>query len=71
MPQRLVPNRYLNNSCKTIQQAQAQQVIDAPSDVAVDATGLETHHASRYYINGRAASAKVSMLGSSYYWRTI
>ena len=35
---------------QTIKQAQAQQVINAPSDVAVDATGLETHHASRYYI---------------------
>ena len=35
---------------QTLQQAQAQQVIKAPSDVAVDATGLETDHASHYYI---------------------
>ena len=52
---------------QTLQQAQAQQVIDAPSDVAVDATGLETHHASRYYIQrqgtrtSRSAWLKLSL----------
>ena len=35
---------------QTLQQAQAQQVLQGPSDIAVDATGLETHHGSRYYI---------------------
>ena len=50
------------------QQVQAQQVIDVPSDVAVDATGLETHHALRYYIkrqgqkrNSRFAWLKLSL----------
>lgn len=33
-----------------IQQAQAQQVIKEPSDITVDATGLEIHHGSHYYI---------------------
>ena len=48
---------------QTIQQAQAQQVIDVPSDVAVDATGLETHHASRYYIKrqGQKLNSKLSL----------
>ena len=48
---------------QTIKQAQAQQVIDAPSDVAVDATGLETHHASRYYIKRQGTPRK-----SRYAW---
>lgn len=40
---------------QTIQQAQAQQVIQGPADIAVDATGLETHHGSRYYIKRKGA----------------
>ena len=48
---------------QTIEQAQAQQVIDAPSDVAVDATGLEAHHASRYYIKRQGDQHK-----SRYAW---
>ena len=53
---------------QTIQQAQAQKLIHQPSDLAVDATGLETHHASRYYIkrqsqghNSRYAWLKLSL----------
>jgi len=40
---------------QTLQQAQAQQVIQGPADLAVDATGLETDHASRYYIQRKGA----------------
>lgn len=35
---------------QTLQQTQAQQVIKEPSDIAVDATGLETHHGSHSHI---------------------
>ena len=47
---------------QTLQQVQAQQVIKGPSDIAVDATCLETHHESRYYIK-RKSSPRTSRYG--------
>ena len=42
---------------QTIQQAQTQQVIPGPADTAVDATGLETHPGSRYYIKRKGTGS--------------
>ena len=61
---------------QTIEQAQAQKLIHQPSDLAVDVTGLETHHASRYYIKRQGQGpgtrdATAAMPGSNYRWPVI